>query len=145
MTLHIVVVSVISPTGSGGTLSQRFSQDRPALAHIVARLTRVRWAVLIFALLLSVSIVSAQKTGKPARGVIDRVRPAYPQVLKVNHTGGVVRLNVTVLANGTVTKVMILGGNPALADSAAQGVMQWKFAPGTSQTEEEVIVDFDPH
>jgi len=99
---------------------------------------------LIFAF-LTVSIASAQKAEKINRRIIDRVRPAYPQVLKVNHIGGVVRLNATVLANGKVTKVQILGGNPILADSAAQAVMQWRFAPGTSQTEEEVIVDFDPH
>jgi TonB family protein len=126
-------------------LSYRFFQDRPAAVPIVARLTRVSFAILIFALLLFVSIASAQKAGGPGRRVIDRVRPAYPRVLKDNHIGGVVRLKAIVPANGKVIKVMILGGNPALADSAAQAVMQWRFAPGASQTEEEVILDFDPH
>jgi TonB family protein len=128
----------------GGTLSYRFFQDRPAASHIVAELTQASLAVLIFGLLFSVSITLAQKTGRPDRKVIARVQPAYPQILKNARIGGVVRLNATVLANGSVTKVVILGGNPILAESAVQAVMHWKFAAGASPTEEEVILTFDP-
>jgi TonB family protein len=65
-------------------------------------------------------------------------------MLKQAHIGGIVRLNATVLANGKVTKVMVQGGNPILAESAAQAVKLWRFAPGPSQTEEEVTLNFNP-
>ncbi|HYU47174.1 MAG TPA: energy transducer TonB [Terriglobales bacterium] len=100
---------------------------------------------MIFGLPFSVSIVSAQRAGKPERKVIARVRPAYPQIMKEAHIGGVVRLNATVLANGTVTKVRILGGNPALAEGAVQAVRQWRFAAGPSQTDEELTLNFNPY
>lgn len=50
-----------------------------------------------------------------------------------------------VLPNGTVTNVEVLGGNPILADSAVAAVKGWKFAPGPSQTAEDIAVDFNPH
>lgn len=65
--------------------------------------------------------------------------------MKEARIGGVVRLKATVLADGTVTKVVILGGNPALAEGAVQAVMQWRFAAGRSQTQEEVILKFNPY
>jgi len=65
--------------------------------------------------------------------------------MKEAHIGGVVRLNATVLANGTVTKVRILGGNPALAEGAVQAVRQWRFAAGPSQTDEELTLNFNPY
>ena len=119
--------------------------DRPKATHRVATLLRISVVVLIFVFLLFVSIASAEKAGKPDRAVITRVQPAYPPIMKEAHIGGIVRLNATVLANGTVEKVVILGGNPALADGAVQAVRQWKFAAGPSRTEEEVVLKFDPY
>ena len=125
-------------------MSYRFFQNRPAAGRIVGKLARVSLAVLILGLLFSVSIAPAQKAGRTDRKVIARVQPAYPQILKNAHIGGVVRLNATVLANGSVTKVVILGGNPILAESSVQAVILWKFAASASQTQEEVILAFDP-
>lgn len=126
-------------------MSYRFFQDRPAAGYIVGKLARVSLAVLILGLLFSVSIASGQRDRRPGRKVIARVQPAYPQILKNAHIGGVVRLKATVPANGTVTKVVILGGNPILAESAVQAVMLWKFAASATQTEEELILAFDPY
>jgi TonB family protein len=125
-------------------LSYRFFQDRSAAGHIVGKLARVSLAVLIFGLLFSVSIAAGQNAGRTDRKVIARVQPAYPQILKNAHIGGVVRLKATVLANGTVTKVVILGGNPILAESSVQAVILWKFAASATQTDEEVVLNFDP-
>jgi TonB family protein len=141
----VILGSVTSPTDSGDTLSYPIFHDRPKAAHKVVTLLRVSAVALIFIFLLFVSIASAQKAGKRDRAVIARVQPAYPAIMKEAHIGGIVRLNATVLANGTVTKVVILGGNPALADGAVQAVRQWKFAAGPSRTEEEVILRFDPY
>jgi hypothetical protein len=48
-----------------------------------------------------------------------------------------------VLPNGTVARVQIVGGNPILAESTAKAVMNWKYAPASSQTSEEVLVVFN--
>lgn len=88
--------------------------------------------------------MQAQNTAKPAhRKVIVMLEPEYPAVLKNGRFEGQVRLDATVLANGTVSKVEVKGGNPMLCQYAAQAVMRWKYAPGPAQTVEEVVFNFD--
>jgi TonB family protein len=76
------------------------------------------------------------------RRVILRVKPDYSVLLRGSNIGGTVKLSATVLPNGTVAKVSVLGGNPILAESAAKAVMQWKFVPGPTQTSEAIQLDF---
>src|SRR5580765_1253516 len=76
------------------------------------------------------------------RKLITRVEPQYPEILREKQIGGVVRLEVTIAANGTVQSVAVLGGNPILAEAAETAVRQWVYAPGRSQTL-EVSMPFD--
>jgi TonB family protein len=87
--------------------------------------------------------LSAQSKSKPGRLVIHTVKPFYPAIVKSARIGGTVRLDAMVLAIGTVARVQILGGNPILAESAAKAVMNWKYAPASAQTTEEVVVNFN--
>ena len=66
-------------------------------------------------------------------------------ILRVASIGGVVKLNATVLANGSVSKVTVLGGNPILADRALRAVMLWKFAPAAGPTNEIIALNFRPN
>lgn len=86
--------------------------------------------------------VLAQKTAKAARKVVSEVKPAYPATLKNLHIEGLVRLTVTVLPSGNVAKITVRGGNPILVENAVKAVKDWKYAPGFSQTEEEVVLNF---
>jgi len=92
--------------------------------------------------LLPASSVNAQSS-KVKRKVITMIEPEYPTVLKNGHFEGQVRLEATVLPNGSVTKVDVKGGNPMLSQYASQAVMRWKYAPGPNQTIEEVIFVFN--
>jgi TonB family protein len=85
----------------------------------------------------------AQNKLKPGREVIHTVKPDYPAIVKNARIGGTVRLNAVVLPSGTVARVQIVGGNPILAESTAKAVMNWKYAPASSQTSEEVLVVFN--
>jgi TonB family protein len=87
--------------------------------------------------------VCAQNRVKPGREVLHTVKPDYPAIVKNARIGGTVRLNAVVLPNGTVARVQIAGGNPILAESTAKAVMSWKYAPASSQTNEEVVVVFN--
>ncbi len=101
-------------------------------------------AVGLFCCLSSIS-VHAQSALKSRRKAVVMVEPEYPTVLKTGHFEGQVRLDATVLANGTVSNVQIKGGNPMLCQYAAKAVMHWKYAPGPAQTVEEVIFNFNPN
>ena len=80
---------------------------------------------------------------KPGRELIHRVKPEYPPIMKGARIVGTVRLNAIVLPNGNVASVQLVGGNPILAESVVKAVMKWKYAPASSQTSEEVIVNFN--
>jgi TonB family protein len=71
--------------------------------------------------------------------------PEYPAIMKSGHFEGQVRLDVTVLPNGNVSKVDIRGGNPILAQCASQAVVRWKYAPAPEKTIEEVVFNFNPN
>lgn len=108
-------------------------------------------ALVIFGLTLllalaPVSTANAQvaEMDKSKRKVVRTVEPEYPKLIRHSHIGGVVRLNVTVLANGDVANVEALGGNPILVDSATKAVFKWKYAPAASQTKQEVQINFTP-
>ncbi|MGB2672379.1 MAG: energy transducer TonB [Candidatus Acidiferrum sp.] len=78
------------------------------------------------------------------RKILKKVDAQYPSILKRRGIGGTVRMKVAIRADGTVKDVQVLGGNPALADSAEKAVRQWKFAPG-GETAITVAVAFDPN
>ncbi len=105
-------------------------------------------ATLMLALCLITAFVPAslaQKAAKSERKVIVITKPDYPDILRRAQVGGVVRLKATVLPNGAVTNVEILGGNPILAENAAAAVKKWKYSPAASQTTEDVSLSFTPH
>ncbi|HKM81298.1 MAG TPA: energy transducer TonB [Candidatus Acidoferrum sp.] len=94
-----------------------------------------------FVLLSCTASAPAQET---TRKILKRVEPQYPSILRKRGIGGVVRLHVTVNADGTVRETEVLGGNPILADSAQKAVKQWVFAPGAPDSTMEVSIVFNP-
>jgi TonB family protein len=109
---------------------------------------RLASATLMLALCLTTAFVStslAQKAGKSERKVIVVATPDYPDILRHAQVGGTVRLKATVLPNGTVSNVEVIGGNPILAENAAAAVRKWKYSPAATQTTEDVSLRFSPH
>jgi len=100
---------------------------------------------LALCLMAVVPVSLAQKAAKPERKVIVVAKPDYPDILRHAQVGGVVRLKATVLPNGTVSNVEVIGGNPILAENAATAVKKWKYAPAATQTTEDVSLSFTPH
>jgi TonB family protein len=106
---------------------------------------RLSFAILPLALCLAAAFVPISLAQKADRKVIVTVKPEYPELLRHAQVGGVVRLKATVLANGAVTNVEILGGNPILAERAVTAVKSWKYAPAPDKTIEEISLSFNPH
>jgi TonB family protein len=84
----------------------------------------------------------AQNADKSHRKVISTVKPAYPPTLKNLHIEGLVRLKATVLPNGSVSDIEVIGGNPILVENAVRAVKSWKYAVAPSQTQEEIVLNF---
>jgi TonB family protein len=105
-------------------------------------------AILLLLVGFSLGLIpnlSAQSKPKPSREVIHAVKPDYPDILKNARIGGIVRLTATVLPSGTVARIQVVGGNPILAERAAKAIMKWRYAPVSSQTNEEVLINFNPY
>ena len=99
---------------------------------------------ILYGLVLGVLCVFPCHAQDGERKILKKVEAQYPAILKRRGIGGTVRLKVTVRADGTVKDVDVLGGNPALADSADKAVRQWRFAPGNDSIL-TVAVTFDPN
>lgn len=99
---------------------------------------------LVCAASIGVSAQNAEPAPRAKRKVLVSVQPQYPAVLREGRFEGQVRLAATVLANGSVSKVETLGGNPMLSQFAEAAVKNWKYAPGPAQTVEEVVFNFNP-
>jgi TonB family protein len=94
--------------------------------------------------ILSVTVpdVNAQRV-PDLRKVIERVVPAYPDLARRLNLRGTVRVEVSVLPNGTVKSAKALGGNPVLVQAAVEAVRKWKFAVAPEESTELVELRFD--
>ena len=96
-----------------------------------------RLLIVVFVIFLTTGPVAAFAQGSIApehgRKVTRHVLPAYPPVAHQAHLVGKVRLVAVVAPNGSVKLTQPLGGNPVLLQSAAEAVMQWKYAPAPAE------------
>lgn len=92
---------------------------------------------------LALMLVMALPARADGRAVKSRVNPVYPEIAKRMRVSGMVKLEAAVSAQGKVTQVKELSGNHTLALAAKEALMQWKFVPAPSGTDETVEIDFD--
>jgi TonB family protein len=78
------------------------------------------------------------------RKVKIKVAPVYPQLAKRMHISGVVKIEVTVAANGSIKNATVLGGHPVLANAALDAVRKWLFEAGPQESSGIVEIRFDP-
>ena len=61
--------------------------------------------------------------------LLKKVAPVYPPEALRMHKEGVVQLLATIAKNGNINNVKVLGGDPTLAQAAADAVLRWKYRP----------------
>ena len=91
------------------------------------------------------TLAVVETLGRAERKLLKSITPDYPVILRTREIGGVVRLKVSIAANGQVQDVTVLGGNPILADSAKAAVEKWEYAAASSASTIEIKIPFDPH
>jgi len=118
----------------------------PEISPVTRRTRRLSMAVCgiaFVALYASAPLLTSQNT-PVLRKLVYKVAPKYPRELKQNAIGGVVRLNILIGPNGSVSRISPIGGNPILVDAATLAVRQWKYVPADHSTTTEVQLDFIP-
>jgi TonB family protein len=61
--------------------------------------------------------------------VVSRVSPVYPPLAAQGNISGEVELRVVINKDGTVQNTTVTSGDPLLAQSATDAVMQWRYSP----------------
>jgi TonB family protein len=77
------------------------------------------------------------------RAVKQKVAPIYPEIAKRLRVTGVVKLAVSVNADGKVTDIKTVSGNHMLSTAAEDAVYKWKFAPASSESTEDLDINFE--
>ena len=73
-----------------------------------------------------------------------RVAPLYPELARRLNITGVVKVQITVSANGSVKNAKLVGGHPVLANAALDAVRKWRFETGPQESTGIVEFRFDP-
>lgn len=81
---------------------------------------------------------------KPARAIVSRVVPSYPDLARNLRLEGTVKVIASVAPNGTVKAVQGAGGHPLLLKAAQDAIYKWKFAPAPQETQELIELRFHP-
>lgn len=69
-------------------------------------------------------------------------KPQYPELAKKLNLSGVVKIEVTIGADGKVKRTHIVGGHPVLAAEAEKAAAQSEFEPGPKETTEVIEFKF---
>ena len=83
----------------------------------------------------------AQETGRKTKS---KVAPLYPELARRMNITGVVKVRVTVAANGSVKDAALIGGHPVLASAALEAAKKWHFEARQEESTEIVEFRFDP-
>jgi len=78
------------------------------------------------------------------RKVKSKVTPSYPELARRLKITGVVKVLVTVSANGSVKDAKVMGGHPVLVNAAMDAVKKWRFEAGSEESTGVVEFRFDP-
>ena len=73
-----------------------------------------------------------------------KVEPIYPELAKKMEITGSVRVEVTVLPNGTVKTAKVVGGHPVLAQAALDAAKRWRFEPAPAESTGIIEFKFEP-
>jgi TonB family protein len=76
-------------------------------------------------------LAGAQDTDPPARKVVSKVNPVYPEIARKLQLSGTVKMDVIIAANGTVKKAKVLGGSPLLAEAAERALQKMEMGCGS--------------
>jgi TonB family protein len=137
-------------------VAQALHVNQHQLLHAEGGIVSRRTATALLALLTLYPIASpvgavaqtaqntAQNNEEFLRRAKTRVWPSYPELARKMNIGGTVKVEVVVLANGTVKDARVVGGHPVLAGAALEAAKKWRFEPAPAQSTGIIDFKFDP-
>jgi TonB family protein len=90
------------------------------------------------------TLASAQEPAEADRKIVTKVIPEYPNIARVMHIQGSVRIDVLIEPDGKVKSFDAKGGHPVLVQSAEDALRRWKWEPAAHETHQVVELRFTP-
>jgi protein TonB len=87
-------------------------------------------------------LLFATLAGADARKAVVNPDPEYPEIAKRMNISGMVKVELVIAADGSITSAKVLGGHPLLADAVQKALKKWKYAPGPAETTMELEFKF---
>jgi outer membrane biosynthesis protein TonB len=78
--------------------------------------------------------------GQQPRKALSNPAPVYPELARRIHLTGSVKVTLVVGADGLIKDTQFHGGHPVLVEAVQKALKDWKYAPGSSET--EVLLEF---
>jgi TonB family protein len=98
--------------------------------------------LVAFTMALFLPYTSTAAPDHAERAIKQRVAPIYPELAKRMRVAGVVKLQVTVAPDGSVTSLKTITGSQLLSPAAEDAVHKWKFVTAPQESTVEVEVNF---
>lgn len=109
---------------------------------------KARLAVAVLSLLALQPFVathaSSQEAADADRKIVTKVIPVYPNIARVMHIQGSVRIDVLIEPNGKVKSFDAKGGHPVLVQSAEDALRHWKWESASHETHQIIELRFTP-
>lgn len=100
--------------------------------------------VAVLALAMSVPVLPSHAQTDAQRTAKKKPSPEYPALARQMHVHGVVKLEVTIGAEGKVKSTRVIGGHPLLLEAAQRAAMAWEFEAAPKATVQVIEFKFEP-
>jgi protein TonB len=109
----------------------------------------MRMRCILFLLVFSCFLVPAvtaqsQRPSSEIRPVVRKTEPRYPEIARRMNISGTVKVIAVVAPDGKVKAVEPAGGHPLLIQAAQEAIVQWRFAPASTESRESIELHFNP-
>jgi TonB family protein len=104
----------------------------------------VALVLLVLGVWAATSVTPAWGQAEINRKMISRVVPVYPELARRMNITGVVKIEVTILPNGSVKDAKAVGGHPLFIVAALDAAKKCRFEASAVESTQIVDFHFDP-
>ena len=95
-------------------------------------------------LLLGFGFSASNLLAQESRKLVSNPTPVYPEIAKRLRLSGVVKVEITIGADGQIKATKVIGGHPLLVNAVQDTLKNWKYASASSETTASLEFSFHP-
>ena len=112
--------------------------------RIPSRAGLMRGLGILLVVLTLLAPMAAGQSNATTRKVRNKVIPSYPELAKKINLVAVVKVQITIAPNGSVTEAKAVGGHPLLIQPSVDAAKLWRYEPASETTTTILEFHFGP-